>query len=199
MQDSTQDIDIPSEIPQELHFIWSELTLNQRKFAVEYPIDTNATRAAQRAGYSKKGCSVRGHELIHNTRVKAIIDALMVQKVRASKADADWFIAECKINYDRCMQAIPVTDTKNRVVAGMWKYDTAAAARFLEMIGKAHSIFKGGSASDEPNSAPSGVDQEHYSNHPPPAKDIKEWVKQMKSLGYDTEESIEDLNDIRLA
>lgn len=48
----------------------------QKKFVEEYPVDLNATQAAIRAGYSKKGAAVTGSKLLINPNVQ---DALAAQ------------------------------------------------------------------------------------------------------------------------
>ena len=55
----------------------------QEKFAREFVIDLNATRAAIAAGYSENGASVAGTRLLANARVKRIIAELQTR--RASK------------------------------------------------------------------------------------------------------------------
>ena len=57
-------------------------TDRHERFAQEYIIDLNQTRAAIAAGYSKKGASVRGCELLKNRKVKALI-----LKLKAKAAD----------------------------------------------------------------------------------------------------------------
>jgi phage terminase small subunit len=52
------------------------LTDRQARFVEEYQIDLNATKAAIRAGYSPKGATVRGSELLANRNVRATIDAM---------------------------------------------------------------------------------------------------------------------------
>ena len=49
------------------------LTARQSRFVEEYLVDLNATQAAVRAGYSRKGASVRGSELLANPNVAAAI------------------------------------------------------------------------------------------------------------------------------
>lgn len=51
----------------------SQLTKRQQRFVAEYLTDLNATRAAIAAGYSKKGATVRGAELLANRNVSAAI------------------------------------------------------------------------------------------------------------------------------
>ena len=50
------------------------LTAKQRAFVLEYPVDFNATQAAIRAGYSEKGATVRGSELLGNRKVSVEIE-----------------------------------------------------------------------------------------------------------------------------
>ena len=51
----------------------SQLTPKQQRFVQEYMIDSNATQAAIRAGYSEKNADKIGSELLGKTRVAAAI------------------------------------------------------------------------------------------------------------------------------
>jgi phage terminase small subunit len=53
-----------------------KLTDKQEKFCHEYLIDLNATQAAIRSKYSKKGARVRGFELLANSNVQRRIAEL---------------------------------------------------------------------------------------------------------------------------
>ena len=55
------------------------LTGRQARFAREYPVDLNATRAAIRAGYSRRSASQRGWELRRHPGVAARIDAALAE------------------------------------------------------------------------------------------------------------------------
>ena len=57
------------------------LTHKQALFILEYLIDSNATQAAIRAGYSKKTAMEQGHQLLHKTSVSEAIE-----KSRAKRA-----------------------------------------------------------------------------------------------------------------
>jgi len=48
----------------------------QRKFALEYIKDFNATQAAIRTGYSKNGASVQGSRLLADPKIAALITEL---------------------------------------------------------------------------------------------------------------------------
>jgi phage terminase small subunit len=50
-----------------------KLTNKQKTFVMEYLIDLNATKAAERAGYSKKTAQVQGSRLLTNVMVSAAI------------------------------------------------------------------------------------------------------------------------------
>ena len=58
-----------------------DLNHRQERFVQEFLVDLNATQAAIRAGYSKKGAHVRGSELLSNRKV-----ALAVEGAKASLA-----------------------------------------------------------------------------------------------------------------
>jgi phage terminase small subunit len=49
------------------------LTKKQRIFVKEYLVDSNATRAAKAAGYSKASATVIGSRLLTNVKVRAAI------------------------------------------------------------------------------------------------------------------------------
>lgn len=64
------------------------MTDKQRKFADEYLIDTNATQAAIRAGYSKKTARQTGQENLSKPNIKNYIDK-QLEKMHTEKiADA---------------------------------------------------------------------------------------------------------------
>ena len=63
------------------------LTNKQQRFVEEYLKDCNATQAAIRAGYSKKGADVRGAELLGNRRV--LPKLLEKQKELASQCNVE--------------------------------------------------------------------------------------------------------------
>lgn len=46
------------------------LTDKQQRFIEEYPVDFNASAAAQRAGYSPRTCGAAGHNLLQDDRIQ---------------------------------------------------------------------------------------------------------------------------------
>lgn len=57
----------------------------QQLFAREYIVDLNATKAAERAGYSPKSAYSQGHRLLKNAQVSAEVNRLM--KLRGERLD----------------------------------------------------------------------------------------------------------------
>lgn len=65
------------------------MTEKQKRFADEYLIDTNATQAAIRAGYSKKTAYSQGERLLKNVEVQKYIQERMNQLASEKVATAD--------------------------------------------------------------------------------------------------------------
>ncbi|HVL12678.1 MAG TPA: terminase small subunit [Gemmata sp.] len=66
------------------------LTPRQERFVQEYLIDLNATQAAIRAGYSDKGATVRGSELLANRNVAAALAERQRQREERTAVTQDW-------------------------------------------------------------------------------------------------------------
>jgi phage terminase small subunit len=64
------------------------------RFAQEYVIDLNATRAAIAAGYSEAGARVRGSQLLTKRNVQAIIDKLQTKRASKLEVKADKIVEE---------------------------------------------------------------------------------------------------------
>ena len=65
------------------------LNEKQQRFADEYLIDLNATRAAIRAGYSEKTAYSQGERLLRNAEVKTYIREKMDERKEDAIASAD--------------------------------------------------------------------------------------------------------------
>ncbi len=67
------------------------LSTRQARFVAEFLIDNNATQAAIRSGYSKKGATVRGSELLANRNVaKEINKGKMQMQERLNYTADEW-------------------------------------------------------------------------------------------------------------
>lgn len=68
------------------------LTPKQQRFVEEYLVDLNATQAAIRAGYSKKGAEVQGCGLLRNPRVQAAVSVGREKQAKRTEINADWLL-----------------------------------------------------------------------------------------------------------
>lgn len=73
-----------------------ELSDRQRRFCYEYIKDLNGTRAAQAAGYSKKGSEVRASELLRIRKVRAFLDELRGEQEKRLQFAADDVLLQLK-------------------------------------------------------------------------------------------------------
>ena len=83
------------------------MTTKQRLFIQEYLIDLNATKAAIRAGYSKKRASEIGYQLLQKTTVQAEIQEAMKEREQRTEITQDRVLRELAI--------IAFADMKNYV------------------------------------------------------------------------------------
>lgn len=66
----------------------------QLSFVREYLVDLNATKAAIRAGYSERGASVTGVQLLGNPKIKALIDESLQKRAERVEVRADDVLRE---------------------------------------------------------------------------------------------------------
>ncbi len=64
------------------------MTNKQKRFADEYLIDSNATQAAIRAGYSEQTAYSQGQRLLKNVDVRSYIDERIAEIASSNIADA---------------------------------------------------------------------------------------------------------------
>jgi len=142
----------------------SDLTDKQAAFVEEYLIDFNATRAAERAGYRGSDSTLAsvGSENLRKPKIREKIDARL--RERAMSADevlmrlADQARLDWSDFYDIGSEGIPFLNLKKAEEAGklhlISRYWLTAQGyrrvefhdpqRALEMIGRAHMLFKDG-------------------------------------------------------
>jgi phage terminase small subunit len=68
------------------------LTDLQERFALEYLVDLNATRAAERAGSAAQNLTVAGSEFLANPNIAARIAEMQAERASRTKIDADWLL-----------------------------------------------------------------------------------------------------------
>ncbi len=120
-----------------------ELTPKQKRFADEYLIDCNATKAAVRAGYSKEksgGCSY-AYKLLAKPHIRAYVDGELQKLHNKNIADVEEVLA--------FLTAVMRGDSKEQVVlrAGgeqhlaMIEVSARERLKAAELIGKRYGLF----------------------------------------------------------
>ena len=71
-----------------------QLSRKQQRFVSEYLKDSNATRAAMRAGYSKKAANMQGHRMLTHPGIKAAIDEKFQALQEKTEISAQKILAE---------------------------------------------------------------------------------------------------------
>lgn len=82
----------------------AKLTPKQEQFCQEYLIDLNATQAAIRAGYSKKGANVQANNLLTNINIQENIQKLQDARSKRTEIDQDYVIQGLRAVAERCSQ-----------------------------------------------------------------------------------------------
>ncbi len=127
-----------------------ELTVKQRLFVREYLIDLNATKAAERAGYSASTARQQGARLLSNVDISAEIAAQQEQRFERLGITADAVLQElAKIAFSNMLDYITVTPTgAARVDLSKLTRDQAAAVgeitveEFTERTGEGRDGFE---------------------------------------------------------
>jgi phage terminase small subunit len=130
-----------------------------RTFADEWLRTFNATKAAQKAGYSEKTAAVQGSRLLRNAKVEAYLAGQLRQAQIAPdeilarlSAQARAVLTDCigpdgKFDLERVKALGPLVKSYRpptaTCAAQVELYD---AQRALELIGKAHKLFGNDSA-----------------------------------------------------
>ena len=109
------------------------------QFCFEYLIDLDGTKAAIRAGYSKKTAKVIACQLLIVPELKEIIKAGTEAKLKKAKIDAQWVLREQVKVYERCMTVDPVLDKEGNQT-GEFKFDSSGANKALDGVGKHVSV-----------------------------------------------------------
>lgn len=127
------------------------LTLKQRMFADEFLVDLCATKAAIRAGYSRRSARKIGHDLLTKVDISRAIEIALAARAKRTEVTADEVIEGLREVAGRCLQRRPVM-TFDRETRGMvqkqddegrdvWEFDSAGANRALELLGKHIGMF----------------------------------------------------------
>jgi phage terminase small subunit len=80
----------------------TSLTRKQRIFVKEYLVDSNATRSAIAAGYSKASATVIGSRLLTNVKVRGEIDKQTGKRCEKLEITADYVLEGIRSIVARC-------------------------------------------------------------------------------------------------
>lgn len=119
------------------------MTEKQKKFADEYLIDTNATQAAIRAGYSEKTAYSQGQRLLKNVEVSTYIEGQLDKISGENIADAKEVM-----EYLTSVMRGEAEDQVLRFIGDGYQektylqVSTKDRTRAAELLGKRYGIFK---------------------------------------------------------
>lgn len=134
------------------------LTPKQERFVAEYLIDSNATQAAARAGYSARTANEQGCRLLTKPQVRAAVEEARKAQGERLKATADDVVREITrlamfdpadlVNVKGLEDIAKLPLDVRRAIVG-WGWDkqgrfTVKMAKegALEMLGRHHGLFK---------------------------------------------------------
>jgi len=72
----------------------------QKRFVEEYMVDSNATQAAIRAGYSKNTAAEQGYQLLQKPSVKAAIQAAQAEHRERTAVTVESITEKLRVAYD---------------------------------------------------------------------------------------------------
>lgn len=119
------------------------MNAKQKRFCDEYLIDSNATQAAIRAGYSPKTANEQGNRLLANVSIKTYIEE-QLEKIHSEKTADAQEVMEYLSSVMRGEQKEQVLKLVGEGVQEIVEIDVGAKDRIkcAELIGKRHGMFK---------------------------------------------------------
>jgi len=122
-----------------------KLTLKQERFWQEYINDPegNGSKAAIRAGYSKKTAGAAASRLLKNVNIQQIIKKFRKEARERTEVTLDEIINNAREVFKRCMNQVPVMIRQDGewVGSGEYKFDSAGANKANEILGKTIGAF----------------------------------------------------------
>jgi phage terminase small subunit len=103
-----------------------QLTARQQRFCHEFLLDSNGTRAAERAGYSVRTAKQQASRLLTNVNVQGLIVELTVEQSNRIDFDSDRVLLELKHLATSTMADF--IDDKGRLITDLSKVRPEAAA-----------------------------------------------------------------------
>ena len=123
-----------------------KLKPRERRFVEELRRCGRQGQAAAAAGFSEKSADVLASRLMKKAEIQQALGALYEQDCKALCISKDSIILRANEIYNRCMQAVPVTeynknsDEWNEI--GKYTFDSRGAAKALEVIIKVAGLDK---------------------------------------------------------
>jgi len=119
------------------------LTPKQAQFCQEYLIDLNATKAAERAGYSAKTANEQGSRLLANVSIQAELKKLQTKRAEKIEVTQDYVLKTIFDTIERCKQAEPVMMKEDGkwVESGEYRFDSQAVLKGAELLGRHLAMF----------------------------------------------------------
>ena len=105
------------------------------RFPEEYVVDLNATKAAERAGFSKKTAYSQGQRLLKNVEIQKRVQKLQTERSERTQVSADRVLRELAIIANSDIQDfITIDDDTGAIRAKGFGEMPALASRALESI-----------------------------------------------------------------
>lgn len=120
------------------------------RFVAEYNLSHNATKAAQKAGYSERSAYSQGQRLLKNAEIIAAIEKAQEKRLKRLELDADYVLIGIQDTVERCRQSEPVVDRKGQQVmcetpdgelAPAYTFNALGALKGYELLGKHLKLF----------------------------------------------------------
>ncbi len=117
------------------------LTRKQSAFVQEYLVDFNGSAAAERAGFSHRSRGRLAADLLQKPHIQAAINAALAKRAERVELTQDDVLTGIREVVQRCMQKSPVLDSGGHET-GEWKFESTAALKGLELLGKHLGMFR---------------------------------------------------------
>ena len=114
----------------------------QQLFVTEYVKDMNATKAAERAGYSKRTAYSQGQRLLKNVEIKKAVDNLLLEVRKNNVADA--------VEIEEYLTAVMRGKMKETEMINVWNFEQelvevpakqTTRIKAAELLGKRYSMW----------------------------------------------------------
>lgn len=125
-----------------------ELSRKRQRFVSEYLKDQNGTKAAIRAGYSKKTAGQIANEYLKIPQIKYEIEQRLNEIAKKADITAESVLRRLNLVADRCIQEIDPIFKANGIYKRdrntgkiCFDFDSSGATRALELLGKTMGMF----------------------------------------------------------